>query len=171
MQRQPRPWFAVSVKPRMEASVRAGLEGKGYECFLPSYAMGQMASKATKENRTPLFPGYVFCRIDSDRKSLIVTTPGVIRIIGCGRVPSAIDDHEILSLQKVVESRVSIQPLPNLQIGNLLVITDGPLSGVVGVLETVNRRQHLVLSVTLLGRSVLVEVEPEWVRTSSVWLT
>lgn len=168
MQRQAGRWFAVYVRPKLEASVGKALSGKGYECFLPTYARNPTGSKIISDSQLPLFPGYVFCRLDSDRRPLIVTTPGVIRIVGYGGVPAAIDDDEMVSLRKVVQSGIPVKPLPKIQIGNLLVITSGPLAGVVGVLHTVNQRHQLVISVSLLGRSVLVEIQPEWVGSPNV---
>jgi hypothetical protein len=45
-----------------------------------------------------------------------------------------------------------------LRIGQRVTVTSGPLSGLEGILVEVGRR-HLVLSVTLLQRSIAVQVE------------
>ncbi|MBV9442713.1 MAG: hypothetical protein JO217_08475 [Acidobacteriaceae bacterium] len=157
-------WFAVHVRRNAEVSVSAALASKGYEYFLPTRIGKPAGSDGGASAHEPLFPGYVFCRLDGERKPRVVTTPGVIRIVGYGRVPIAIDDQEIVSLQKIVRARVPVQAMAGLRAGDSLTVKDGPLSGVVGSFRTVNRRHQLIVSVTLLGRSVLVELEPEWVR-------
>src|SRR5205085_4481438 len=61
------PWFALYVKPRHEKNVALMLHGKGYEAFLPTYSH---RVKYNKNFDLPLFPSYVFCRIElSSRRS------------------------------------------------------------------------------------------------------
>lgn len=69
------PWFALRVKSRHEQIASTVLSGKGYESFLPSYRIRRRWTDRIKETDLPLFPGYVFCRMDTaDRLPVLMST-------------------------------------------------------------------------------------------------
>src|ERR1700684_772011 len=89
-------WYAIRVRSKFERVASLTLSGKGYEEFLPLYRSGRAWSDRAKQLDLPLFPGYLFCRFDvQDRLLPILTTPGVISILGFGRTPVPIADEEI----------------------------------------------------------------------------
>jgi transcription antitermination factor NusG len=158
-------WFAIQVKPRMEWCVSAALRNKGYEQFLPSYIDVQAECSSTPNRRAPLFPGYVFCRFESGVNGLVVTTPGVMRIVGYGDQPIPIEEEEIVALKAIMNSDIPAVPWPQLQPGDCVRITSGPLRGVCGVLCSMNTRCQFVVSVRILQRSVLVEMQRDWITS------
>jgi transcription antitermination factor NusG len=157
------PWFALQVRTRYENIVAAQLTGKGYEWFLPIYKCRRPWSDRFKETERPLFPGYLFCRLDPLNRLPILTIPGVALIVGIAKTPVPIDDTEIAAIQAVVNSDITSQPWPFLKIGQMVRIEYGPLCGLEGILLDFKGQHHLVLSVTLLQRSVAVQVEGAWV--------
>jgi transcription antitermination factor NusG len=159
------PWFALQVKGNYESVVAAHLGGKGYEWFLPLYKSRNRWSDRWKEIKRPLFPGYLFCELDLMNRVPILTIPGVIRIVGTSRNPVAIDETEIASIQAAVKSGLPSQPWPYLRIGRRVRIDSGPLSGLEGILLDFKGAHRLVLSVTLLQRSVGVEIDGAWVTS------
>jgi transcription antitermination factor NusG len=160
-------WFAIQVRPKAEWCVAAGLGSKGYEHFLPSYISRRQPGDRSKNLRLPLFPGYVFCRFHSGVNGLIVTTPGVVRVVGYGKIPAAVEESEIAAVKTIVESGIPAAPWPRLQSGDLVRIASGPLRGLQGVLCSVNKRRQFVVSVNLLQRSALVELDQEWVTSAA----
>jgi transcription antitermination factor NusG len=157
------PWFALQVRSRYENIVTAHLSGKDYEWFLPLYTCRRRWSDRFKEIEQPLFPGYVFCRLNPLNRFPILTIPGVAHIVGIGKNPVAIDENEIAAIQAAVKSGLPSQPWPFLQIGQRVRIEYGPLCGLEGLLLDFRGHHRLVLSVTLLQRSVGVLVEDAWV--------
>ena len=157
------PWFALQVRSRYENLVATQLTGKGYEWFLPSYKCRHRWSDRFKEIERPLFPGYIFCRLDPLNRLPILTIPGVALIVGIGKTPVPIDETEIAAIQVVVKSEIPSQRWPFLKIGQRVRIEYGPLGGLEGILLDFKGQHHLVLSVTLLQRSVAVQVEGAWV--------
>jgi transcription antitermination factor NusG len=153
------PWFALQVRTRQEAGVSEQLSGHGYEQFLPLYKVRKRWSDRIKEVDAPLFPGYLFCRFNPHDRLPILKTPGVIQIVGFKNGPSAVDESEILAIQTLVAAGVSHQPWPFLAAGDRVRIESGPLLGLEGILTEVKRSHRLVLSVTLLQRSVAVEID------------
>jgi transcription antitermination factor NusG len=162
------PWYAIRVRSKFEQAVSASLAGKGYDQYLPLYRSRRTWSDRAKDLDLPLFPGYLFCRFDVQVRLPILTTLGVISIVGTGRIPVAIPDEEVAAIQTVVHSGLHLQAWPQLAVGSRVVIEQGPLKGLEGVALDVKKKYRLFLSVPLLQRSVSVAIDREWVRPLSV---
>lgn len=158
------PWYALSARRNWEKHIAGILDAKGFECFLPLYRSRRRWSDRQKEIELPLIPGYVFCRFDPTRRLPILTTPGVVSVVGNGRVPIPVEEAEIETLRAVVRSNLQAQPWPYLRVGERVSIQDGSLSGLEGILLEIKKSCRLVVSVHLLQRSVAVEVDRAWVR-------
>jgi transcription antitermination factor NusG len=158
------PWFALQTKSRSENFVATQLRGKGYEPFLPVYKSRRRWSDRFKELELPLFPGYMFCRFHPLDRLPILVTPGVLQIVGAGKSPTPVDDAEIATIQTCIQSGLPRQPWPFPQIGQRVRVEYGPLRGLEGVLLSMKGGHRLVLSVTLLQRSVAVQLDESWVN-------
>jgi transcription antitermination factor NusG len=158
------PWYAIRVKSKYETVTSAGLAGKGYEPFLPLYTARRRWSDRVKQMELPLFPGYVFCRFDVGTRLPVLTTPGVISVVGYGREPVAIDEGEIAAVRAIIASGLPAMPWPFLRTGNRVLIEEGPLAGVEGIVLAVKKQYRLIVSVTMLQRSMGVEIDRAWVR-------
>lgn len=158
------PWFALRVKSRSEKIVSTIARNKGFEEFLPLYQSRRRWSDRFKSVEVPLFPGYVFCRLNPEFRLPLLTIPGVLSFVGIGKVPVPIDDAEIAAIQTAVGSGLLAEPYPFLEVGQRVRIAEGPLAGVEGLLVEVRKQQRLAVSVSLLKRSVAVEIDRHWVR-------
>lgn len=156
-------WFAVQVRTRYEGMAATALRNKGFEPFLPMYTSRRRWSDRIKEIQLPLFPGYLFCRLNPQKRLPLLTTPGVVQIVGTARKPMPLDECEIESIQAVVNSGLSREPWPFLQVGNRVRIECGPLCDREGILLSFKGQFRIVLSITLLQRSVSVEIDRAWV--------
>ncbi len=156
-------WYALRVRSRHENTVALHLQARGYESFLPVYRSQRRWSDRFKEIELPLFPGYVFCQFDPLNRLPILSVPGIVHVVGVGRTPIPVDETEIAALQAAVKSGLPRQPWPFVEIGHRVRVEHGPLRGVEGILLGFRGHQRLVLSVTLLQRSVAVQVDESWV--------
>lgn len=161
------PWFALNTKFRYEDFVATHLRGKGYEVFLPVYTARRRWSDRVKEVEVPLFPGYLFCRFDVMNRLPILSTPGMIQVVGFGKVPVPVEESEITAIQTAVGTDLAREPWPFSQIGQKARVEHGPLRGVEGILLSVKGGHRLVLSISLLQRSVAVEIDSAWVAPIS----
>ena len=155
-------WFAIQVKSTHEKRVTSLLLYQKYECFLPFYTSRRRWSDRIKRVELPLFPGYVFARFTSAGRIPILKTPSVISIVGIGAIPAPIDECEIAAIQRAVASGFGLSPHPFLQIGQRVRINGGSLYGLEGLIADVRKRDRLILSVTMLQRSVAVEIDSVW---------
>jgi transcription antitermination factor NusG len=154
-------WFALQIRHSHDFIVPTLLTAKGYEILAPVYHCRRQWSDRIKEIDAPLFPGYVFCRFDPTSHSAgpVVTTPGVLKILGFGGKPEALDEREIESVRLAAEYGLSPRPCEYLSMGSRIRIARGPLTGVDGILKRVKNKELLVISVSMLQRSISVEIE------------
>ena len=157
-------WYALQVKPRFEKYVTTQLESKGYETFLPTYISKRKWSDRVKSLSLPLFPSYVFCRFNVHARLPIVITPGVMTILGAGKIPAPIDECELSAIRQITECQVRTEPCPYLAVGEVVRVESGPLEGLVGIVLRIKGSDRLVVSVSLLMRSVSVEVNRSCVK-------
>lgn len=161
----PLPWFAVRVKSNYEKPVSAMLRGKGFEEFVPMYRSRRQWSDRIKMIDLPLFPGYLFCRLDLNRRLPLLTTPGFLYLVGQGKSPEPVDEREIAAIQAVVRSGLPAMPWPSIAVGEHVRLERGPLRGVEGVVARIADQHRIYVNATLLQRSVFVQVDPDWLRT------
>lgn len=154
-------WFAIQVKSGFELRIGSALEDKGYEAFVPTYQLHD-AGQARAER--PLFSGYVFCRFDPLVRAPIVTTPGVIKVVGYGKRPASLDDSEMQAVRTVASSNLSAKPHSCVAPGQRVRLAEGPLRGLEGDIARTGEHRYFVVSVSLLQRSIAVEVEPGWLE-------
>ena len=159
------PWFALMVRTGREKTATLQVENAGYECFLPVSKFTRRWSDRMKEIEVPLFPGYLFCRMDPYNRLPVLMTPGVIQIVGAGKTLIPVEEDEIAAIQRVVKNGLSTMPWPYLQVGHVARIEEGPLRGMTGIIVRIKSGMKLVLSVGLLQRSVAVEVDRSWVSS------
>jgi transcription antitermination factor NusG len=158
-------WFALVVKPRFDKAVAQALESKGYETIVPVYKKHHRYGNRSKDFEVPLFPGYVCCRFDVQARLPVLTTPGVIRVLGVRNMPVPLSEVEINSLQTAMKSQLPIQPFPFVTAGQRVRINSGVLEGVEGIVLGLKGELRLVLSITLLQRSVVLEIDRGQVST------
>src|SRR6266853_1277575 len=100
----PYPWYALWVRSRHEKTVADILDGKGFETFLPRCRSRHRWSDRIQEVELPLIPGYVFCRFDVLHRLPILTTPGMVHIVGTGKTPQPVEETEMQSLITAVRA-------------------------------------------------------------------
>ncbi|HEY6943682.1 MAG TPA: transcription termination/antitermination NusG family protein [Candidatus Acidoferrum sp.] len=152
-------WYALQLRSRWESSTATLLSCKGYQTFLPTYKKTKRDSSRSKELQSPLFPGYLFCRFNVCDRLPVLITPGVISVVGTGRVPIPVEESEIEAIQRMVATGGHVEPFPYLEVGQLVRIEDGALSGIQGVLTSFKGSQRIVVSISLLRRSVALEID------------
>lgn len=164
---RPNPWFAIQVKSQYEKITAVALRNKGYEEFAPMYRTRRYWSDRVKELDLPLFPGYIFCRFDPLHRLPVLTSPGIVSIVGLGKSPEPVDDDEIARIQAIASSGVPDCPWPFLRAGQKIAVIRGPLRGVEGFLVSSKNQYRLVVSIHLLQRSVAAEINRDCIQSIS----
>lgn len=157
-------WFALRVRSNFEETSYKSLCGAGLEAFLPGVKILRRWSDRVKVVNKPLFPGYVFSRFDPTQRADILRTPGVVHIINSSGVPLPIPESELNYIRTVILADLESAPHPFIRVGERMRIVHGPLVGAEGVITTANGSTALILSISLLQRSIAVKVEPDWLQ-------
>lgn len=139
---------------------------KGYKEFVPIYRCRRRWSDRIKSIDLPLFPGYVFCRLDPMRRLPLLTIPGVLHFVGIRNAPIAIDDAEMAAIRIATESGLAAEPWPYFEDGQPVMVQGGPLERLEGRLVESRNQCRLVVSMSVLRQSVAVEIDRKWVATS-----
>lgn len=158
------PWYALRVRSNYERIASLHLRSRGIEEFAPAIRSERQWSDRKKQVDQYLFTGYVFCRLDPERRLPVMTVPGAVHLVGFGNGPAVIPAAEIEAVRKLVGSGLLVSPWPFLQVGQTVLIERGPLAGVEGILQEIRKTYRLVVSIDLLQRSVSAEIDRSWVR-------
>jgi len=129
----PHLWYALYVRSRHEKTVENSLRVKGYSVFSPSYRTKRKRVDRIAEIEVALFPGYVFCQFDTDKRPPILMTPRVVGVVGRGNRPQPVDDTEIASIRTIALAGRPVQPWPFLRVGQRIRLQAGPLAGAEGI--------------------------------------
>ena len=159
-------WYALRTRSRFESVTAAALRDKGFVEFLPIWRSRRQWSDRVKELDLPLFPGYVFCRFSARDPYPVLNSPGVVHIVSAGTRPVPIDDREIESVRTICTADVYALPWTELVTGQRLVIVKGPLKGVEGTLVRLKDHYRVVVSISLLQRSISAELQRDWVTVA-----
>ena len=155
-------WIVLRTKSRHEKILAADLHAAGKGCFLPLVTCKRFYAGREATVELPLFPGYVFCRFDPEFRLPILKIPSVNQIVGFGKTPHPVEDAEVDALQRICKTGVQAVPCPYMTVGAKVTILQGPLKGLEGIMME-PKETRLVVSVTLLQRSVSVELDREWI--------
>lgn len=151
-------WYVVCTMLRHEKQVAAQLNGRSIENFLPLYEEIHRWKDRRMKVLLPLFPGYVFVRVPLMERLRVQMVPGVLRFVGFGGPPVALDTAEMKRLRDGLMA-LHAEPHPFLKIGQKVRVKFGPLAGVEGILQQYRDRFRVVLSMDLIQQSVAVEVD------------
>lgn len=154
-------WYAVHTRARHEKTVSEQLRRKGVENFLPLYRTFRRWKNGDHRVELPLFPGYTFVRIVLQDRLEVLKATGVVRLVGRNGRPVPVEDREVENLRQALDAGVNAAPHPYLTVGRRVLITAGPLAGHEGILVRRKNGMRVVLSVDLIQRSVLVDVEAD----------
>ena len=106
-----------------------------------------------------LFPGYVFVNLDLRDRLGVLRAPGVVQFVTFQGKPAAVPDSEIRALESSVSAGLRPQPHPYLRQGKKVRVKSGPLLNAEGIMVRRKEGFRLVLSIDLLMRSVMLEVD------------
>jgi transcription termination/antitermination protein NusG len=154
-------WYVVRTRSRAEKAVATHLTGRGIETFLPTVSLRRRWQDRHRVVQYPLFPGYCFTRIRRRERLQVLSCPLVVGILTFNGELVPVEVQEIESIKTLVKSGIECAPHLSLSEGDRVMVSRGPLKGVVGRLVRRGRRCRLELSITTISQSVSVEVDAD----------
>jgi transcription antitermination factor NusG len=159
---QPR-WYVLFVRSNQEKRVADALSGREIEHFLPCYKSVRQWKDRRVTLEIPLFPGYVFLRMPLTERAKALTVPNVVSLVGACNRPSAVSDEEIAWIRQGT-AHGKAEPHPYLKLGQRIVVTDGVMCGMEGILVQKRNNTRVVVSLDSIMRAFVVEIDASCVR-------
>ena len=128
------------------------------ERFLPTYRCQRTwKNRQTVNLELPLFPSYLFVRIEPVQRSLVLGIPGVLNVLGGRRDSSELPEHYV-GMLRTGTALQRILPYPHAAVGDRVKIASGPMAGIEGVLTQFRSATRVVVSIELIRQSIAIEV-------------
>ncbi len=155
-----RLWYVVHTKPGNEERVKTNLLNQEIESYLPLLKTGQYRGGKLVQRIRPLFPNYLFARIDLElHYSRVKWTRGVNKLLGSGAGPVPISDQVIQTIQEREGEDRLIELQDELKEGDLVQVTSGPLKDLMGVFrKEMSSRGRVKILLSLIGVDIPVQI-------------
>ncbi len=153
-------WFVIQTKPAGEIRVEKNLSNQGIETFLPRYETFWSCRGRMVQSIRPLFPNYLFARLDLDLHYYKVKwTRGVHKILGSGMEPLPVSDQVI----EAIKSRTGAGHLVELEEewkeGDPVQIASGPFKDLTGIFQRkMSEKGRVRILLNLIGVDVPVQI-------------
>jgi len=159
-------WYLLYCKPRGEARAQQNLALQEIETYLPTFPEEKLQKGQVTVRRISLFPSYLFVYFDPQVTSVarIHSTRGVIRIVGCKELMTAIDESVIQRI-KMREHKLMSQLLPEsiaqpeMVQGENICFTEGPFAELEGIFDESNGEKRCFVLFELMGKQQRVAVD------------
>lgn len=152
-------WYTAYTCAHHEKRIAGHLSGRLIEHFLPLYQTARRWKDRTKVIESPLFPSYIFVRIDIKNRLQVLGIPGVVRLVGFNGSPAALPEEQINVLRKGLAQNPKAEPCRYFSAGRSVRVKSGPFEGLEGTLVRHKGNFRIVLSIELIRRSVFVDVD------------
>jgi transcription antitermination factor NusG len=164
------PWFVIWADSRAEKKVEQRMKALGMSPWLPVIKERHRWSDRWREVELPLFPGYLFARATTADWHKILRIPGVLTVINQRGKPALVADSFVNALRDAI-GREGAVPEPviesvNYAPGDEVVVQEGALSGVRGVVRERRSGRQLVLWVAEIGRGVAFTIGSALVKAA-----
>jgi transcription antitermination factor NusG len=153
------PWYAAYTCAKHEKRVAQLLEEHQIQSFLPTYQSVRRWKDRRKLLELPLFPSYVFVQMNATNRLALLRLPGVLGLVCFQGKPAPVEGTEIENLRHGMADRTVLHPHPYLKAGRKVRIRSGSMAGVEGLLVRKRDCTRVVLSISLLQRSVSVDID------------
>src|SRR5438876_7530105 len=168
---QPDSWFVIWTESRAEKKVEARLSALGLSPWLPTVKERRRWSDRWREVVCPLFPGYLFARARSVDWHKVLRTPGVLTVIKREGRPALLADAFVAGLRDAIERKgAGPEPLAeavDYRPGDEVVVQEGPLAGVRGVVRERRGGRQLLIWVSEIGRGVAFTIGSALVKAAA----
>ena len=159
-------WYAAYTRPRHEKNVAAQLGMREVETYLPLYRAIHNWNGRKAEVNLPLFPGYVFVKVPLTQRVRVLEQPGVVRLVGVNGKATPLPDDEIERLRMSL-AFCKAEPYPFMVPGEKVRIRTGPMAGFEGKILRRKGKVRLVVSLDLIQRSIVLELDAGSARLAS----
>ena len=157
-------WIAVYTKSRHEKVVIQELENKNIEAYCPIFKERRQWSDRKRWVEFPLFRSYVFAKIELKNSLYILQAMGVHHIIKFQGNISIIPDEIIQNIKSMIDGGFTVEQVEYFVKGDEVIVVDGPLKGMDGIVVKIKNENKLVLKVAAIQQAIAVQIHPGYLK-------
>lgn len=162
-------WYVVQTQPHAEAKANEHLRRQGFVTYLPRMRKQCRHARKTESVSRPLFPRYMFVRIDTSYQSwhAIRSTFGVTSLIGGESGPTPVREGvvEALRAQECADGFLRMQ-VKRFVAGEAIRVVDGLFASAIGLFENMSSNQRVSVLLDILGGRIRVILDQESVAAA-----
>lgn len=153
-----RPWHVLHVLSNHEKKVAQHLEVRSIEYYLPLYKEKVKWTDRTVVAERPLFSGYVFARFETQSRIPVISTPGVLRLLG-NQKWDLVEEEELEKIRDGLAKGLPMRPHPAISVGTKVLIRAGVFAGVEGVVSELRKQCKVVLTLAAVRQCFALEAD------------
>ena len=155
-----RLWYVVQTKPGNEDRVKGNLLNQEIEPLLPLLGTYQYSNGKVIDRIKPLFPNYLFARLDIGLHYYKVKyTRGVSKILGNGEGPIPISENVIMTIRERMGEDNLVKLEDELKDGDVVEVTSGPFKDLRGIFQKqMSGKGRVKILLSLIGVDVPVQI-------------
>ena len=153
-------WQVVHVVANHEKRVAQHLFSRQLEHYLPLYSERSRRTDRAVLLERPLFTGYIFVRPAASRRLPIISTPGVLRLLGDSEFQT-VSDLEINAIREGLAKGYQLRPHPPIAVGTPVRVCRGVFDGVTGVVTELRRKCDVVVRLAAVEQCFSLELPCE----------
>ena len=152
-------WFVAHSRPRREKKIVEHCARNAVEATLPCQRSIHKYRGKTVEFQKPLFPGYVFLRLEPDKKNLLAQNAHVANLLDV--FDQETFERQLQDILLAVESNVGMRLAPSIGEGMRVRIKGGPLEGIEGWVEQRYGMTTVLLRLDFINQAAAVKIDAE----------
>ncbi|MGD0912284.1 MAG: transcription termination/antitermination NusG family protein [Terracidiphilus sp.] len=152
------PWQVLHVIANHEKKVAQHLSVRSLEHYLPLYTERSVWTDRSVLLARPLFMGYVFVRFAQQSRLSVISTPGVIRLLG-DTDTDTVSPAEIDRIREGLATGCLLRPHPEVSVGTSVRIRSGVFKGVEGIVTEFRHQCRVIIALAAVKQSFSLELE------------
>ncbi len=155
-------WYAIYTRSRFEKKVKAELDLKKIETFLPLWKEVSQWSDRKKIVEVPVFKGYLFVHIDLIKEQTkIYGTKGIVKFVSFNGKIAKVNEKELNWVRLILSETVRpITDVKKFVAGDKVRINSGPLRDVEGIVSKTSKKL-VQIYLESIKQAIYIQVNPE----------
>ena len=156
-------WTPIRTKPRQEKKLTRYCAANNIPYYLPLIQKSHSYGNRKATFSSPMFSGYVFCRINETLFSKLQLSNTIVYKITTDEHTerTLIQELKAIRVFERISNSYTVEISPDLVVGTPVEITKGLFQGITGIVQRRKNKLVLKVMIELLGQSATVEISAD----------